>query len=112
MTFKKRLIIPFFFISCSSTTLIKVNDKNVQIFVDGKYKADGEHIHADTKIVGSTTNILLKKIGCEDLSYQFSRTERFDPGACIGGIFLFVPFLWIQKYKNVHHFNFNCTQKI
>jgi hypothetical protein len=33
-----------------------------------------------------------------------SRNEEFDVLACIGGVFVLVPFLWIMKYKPVHQF--------
>lgn len=58
----------------------------------------------DTKIVGSTTTVRLEYPGYETTTGTISRNEEFDVGACIGGVFLLFPFLWIQKYKPIHTF--------
>ncbi|MBC7538587.1 MAG: PEGA domain-containing protein [Bacteriovorax sp.] len=97
--------------SCSSTTLITTNDKDAKIYVDGQYVGKGQYTHTDSKMVGSTTMVMLKKEGCEDMPYTFARNEEFDAGACAGGVFLLVPFLWIQKYRAVHNFEFECTKR-
>lgn len=104
------LLTTLLLVSCSSATLITTNDKDAKIYVDGQYAGKGQYTHIDSKIVGSTTMVLLKKDGCEDIPYSFSRNEKLDVGACAGGIFLLVPFLWIQKYKAVHDFKFQCTK--
>ncbi|MDO9184093.1 MAG: hypothetical protein Q7U04_16890 [Bacteriovorax sp.] len=96
---------------CSSATLISTNDKDVKIYVDGEFAGKGQHTHVDSKIVGSTTTIILKKEGCEDVPYKITRNEQFDIGACAGGLFLIVPLLWVQKYKAKHEYNFECIQK-
>ena len=95
-------------ISCASTTTISVNDKDARIFIDGEFKGKGAVTHTDQKIVGSTTHVDIKKQGCKPQSYAFSRGEVFDAGACIGGVFLLFPFLWIMKYKPARTFEFEC----
>jgi len=55
------------------------------------------------------THVKFKKDGCEEQTYAFSRNEEFDAGACIGGVFLLFPFLWIQKYKPEHNYEYSCT---
>lgn len=105
------LIASFVLVSCSSATLIKTNDKDLNIYVDEKFVGKGQYTHQDSKIWGSTTKVLLKKNGCEDVSYILRRNEKFDAGACIGGIFLLVPLLWIKKYDPVHNFQFVCIKK-
>lgn len=97
--------------SCSSTTLITSSDKDAKIYVDGQYMAKGEYSHTDTKTIGSVTQVQLKKDGCETMNFNFSRNEEFDVGACIGGVFVLVPFLWIQKYRPLHAYEFECTPK-
>jgi hypothetical protein len=96
--------------SCSSTTLISVTDKEAKVYIDGEYKGKGGATHTDTKIVGSTTSVVLKKKGCEPKTYTFSRSEEFDAGACLGGVFVLVPFLWVMKYKPVRTYEFECEQ--
>ena len=97
--------------SCSSTTLITTNDKDAKIYIDGQFVGKGQYTLTDSKMVGSTSSILLKKEGCEDVPYSISKNEEFDAGACAGGVFVLVPFLWIQKYKALHNFDFECTKR-
>jgi len=40
--------------------------------------------------------------GYEVTNAVIFRNEEFDVGACIGGVFLLVPFLWIMGYRPVH----------
>jgi hypothetical protein len=103
------LVATAFFASCSSTTMIRSTDPQAKIFVDGEYKGVGTATHTDTKIVGSTTSIRIEKPGCEPQFYNFSRSEEFDVGACIGGALVLVPFLWIEKYKPEHNYEYICT---
>ncbi len=96
---------------CSSSTMVSVNDPEAKIYVDGEFKGKGNITHTDTKIVGSTTNVTVKKDGCEPMNYSFSRSEELDVGACAGGVFVMFPFLWVMKYKPVHTFEFECNKK-
>lgn len=99
------------FIACSSTTTIRSTDPEAKIYVDGEYKGKGTVTHTDTKTVGSSTSVRLEKPGCEQRNYTFTRNEEFDAGACAGGVFVLVPFLWIQKYKPEHVYEFECEKK-
>ncbi|MGZ3774717.1 MAG: PEGA domain-containing protein [Pseudobdellovibrionaceae bacterium] len=98
--------------ACSSTTTIRSTDSATKIYIDGEYKGKGVVTHTDTKIVGSTTSVRMEKPGCEPQFYTFSRNEEFDAGACAGGVFVLVPFFWIQKYKPEHVYEYECrTQR-
>lgn len=97
------------FTACSSTTVIKATDPEAKIYVDGEMRGKGSVSHTDTKIIGATTYVRLQKDGCEEKTYTFSRNEEFDVGACIGGAFLLVPFLWIQKYRPERTYEYTCT---
>ena len=98
-------------ISCASTTLIKTNDRNVKIYADGQYLGKGEATYTSTKIVGSSTVVGLKKDGCEEKVYTISRNEEFSAGACLGGVLVLIPFLWVMDYKPVHQYEFECGRK-
>ena len=100
-----------FVFNCASTTLIKTNDRNVKIYADGEYLGRGEAKYTSTKIVGSTTYIEFKKDGCRKISHSFSRDEKFAVGACIGGVLVWVPFLWVMNYKPVHQYDFECEKE-
>ena len=104
------LLLATLFASCSSTTLINSTDKSAKIYVDGEYKGKGSVTHTDTKIVGATTSVTIKKKGCAPRSYSFSRSEEFDAGACAGGVFVLVPFLWVMKYKPARTFEYECEK--
>ena len=96
---------------CSSTTVISSSDKDAKIYVDGQLMGKGMVTYSDTKIVGSSTQVMMKKEGCETQTFNFSRNEEFDAGACAGGVFVLVPFLWIEKYHPNHNFEFECSKK-
>jgi hypothetical protein len=113
MTFFSRFILAVTIlatIGCGSTTVIRSTDSNVRIYVDGEYKGKGQVTHSDTKIIGSTTSVRFAKDGCEDQNFTFTRSEEFDVGACIGGAFVLVPFLWVQKYKPERTYEFECRK--
>lgn len=95
--------------SCSSTTMIRTTDPQAKIYIDGEFKGTGTVTHTDTKIVGSTNSVRIERPGCEPAFYTFSRNEEFDAGACAGGVFVMVPFLWIQKYKAERTYEYNCV---
>lgn len=89
------------FASCSSSTIIQSNPSGAKVYLDGQYVGVTPYQHSDTKIVGSTTSVRLEKEGYETLSASFSRSEQADVGAIIGGVFVFVPFLWTMKYNPI-----------
>jgi hypothetical protein len=35
---------------------------------------------------------------------EFTKNEEADVGAIIGGLFVWIPFLWTMKYKAVHNY--------
>jgi len=96
--------------ACSSTTLVQSSDPAAKIYIDDEFKGTGSASHTDTKIVGSNTQVKLKKEGCETQTFNFSRNEDFDAGACAGGVFFLFPFLWIQKYRPIHSYEFSCQK--
>ncbi len=91
-------------VSCSSTTMINSVPSDAIVFINGERVGKTPYLHSDSKTVGSTTLIKLEKEGYEPFYASFSRDESFDVGACIGGLFFLVPFLWIMKYKNSRSF--------
>jgi hypothetical protein len=85
--------------SCASTTMIQSTPSGAKIYLDGQPVGSTPYTHSDTKIVGSTTTVKLVKEGYEPLNTSFSRSEQVDVGAIIGGIFVWIPFLWVMKYN-------------
>lgn len=98
--------------TCASTTTIRSSDSDAKIYVDGELKGKGVATHTDTKTIGSSTSVRIEKPGCEPMYFNFSRNEEFDAGACAGGVSVLVPFLWVQKYKPEHNYEYNCEKKI
>ena len=88
--------------SCASMTMIQSNPSGAKVYLNGEPVGTTPYTHRDTKIVGSTTTVKLKKEGYAPLNTSFSRNEEVDVGAIIGGVFVFVPFLWTMKYKPTH----------
>jgi hypothetical protein len=90
-------------LACTSSTVIQTNVP-ARVFIDGAYVGNTPYVMSDTKIVGSTTSVRLEAPGYEPQQVTIHRSEEFDMGACIGGVFLLVPFLWIEGYKPEHMF--------
>jgi hypothetical protein len=94
-----QLLCLIFLAGCASSTVINTEPQGAQVFVDGELKGSTPYTYSDRKTIGSTTNITVKKEGYEDFTALIVRNEEFDPGACAGGIFTLIPFLWVQKYS-------------
>jgi hypothetical protein len=90
--------------SCASTTMIQSQPPGAKVFLNGEPVGVTPYAMTDTKIVGSTTMVRLEAPGYEPLNGVIARNEEFDVGACIGGVFVLFPFLWIMGYKPVHTF--------
>ena len=90
--------------SCSSTTMIQSIPSGAKIYVDGQPMGRTPYAHTDTKIVGTITTVDLEKEGYAPLYTSFARTEQVDVGAIIGGLFVWIPFLWIMKYNPIHNY--------
>ncbi len=92
------------FASCASTTTILSTPAGAKLYLNGEPAGSTPYTHRDTKIVGATTSVRLEKEGYETLNTSFSRDEKADVGAIIGGVFFLFPFLWTMKYKPTHTF--------
>jgi hypothetical protein len=90
--------------ACASTTIIQSVPSGARLYLNGEAAGSTPYTMTDTKIVGSSTTVRLELPGYEPTTGLITRNEEFDAGACIGGIFLLVPFLWIEGYKPLHTF--------
>ncbi len=96
------LVISIFLSSCSSSTMIISEPPGATVYINSQKKGKTPYRHRDTKIVASTSDILLKKDGYKDFYVSITKDEALDVGALIGGIFFTIPFLWIMKYEPIH----------
>ncbi len=97
------------FAGCSSSTVIRSNVPGARVFLDGEYVGNTPYTMSDTKIVGSTTRVRIEAPGYAPTVASISRSEEFSVGACIGGVFLLVPFLWIMDYKPEHFYQMSAA---
>jgi len=88
--------------ACSSTTTIMSRPSGARLYLNGEAVGVTPYAMTDTKIIGSTTTVRLELPGYETTNAAITRNEQFDAGACIGGVFLLFPFLWIQGYNPTH----------
>jgi hypothetical protein len=93
------LILSILLSSCASSTMIYSGPEDAKIYIDGEPVGKTPYLHTDTKIIGSTTTVKLEKEGYQPFYTTFSRNEQADAGAIIGGLFVWIPFLWTMKYK-------------
>ncbi len=98
------------FASCASTTVIQSTPGEAKLYLNGEPVGNTPYTVRDSKIVGSSTTVQLKKDGYEPLTTSFSKDEEVNVGAIIGGIFFLFPFLWTMKYKPVHTYELTPTQ--
>jgi len=90
--------------SCSSTTMIQSSPPNAKLYLNGQAVGTTPYTLTDTKIVGSRTEVKIVKEGYEPLFTTITRDEQVDVGAIIGGLFVWVPFLWTMKYQPTHNY--------
>lgn len=88
--------------ACASTTVINSDPSGATLYLNGEKVGVTPYTHTDSKIVGSTNTVMLKKEGYQDLATAFSRNEEVSVGAVIGGVLVLVPFLWVMEYKPTH----------
>lgn len=93
--------------ACSSTTNIISSDPEAKIFVDGEYRGTGATTQTDKKIVGTPTQVTLRKEGCRPIHYTYTRSEVVNAWAIVGGVVL-VPLLWVMNYKPSRTLEFYC----
>lgn len=93
-----------FLSGCSSSTLIQTTPPGAAVYVDMQRVGTTPYTYTDTKIVGATTILTLKKDGYQDMNVTLTRNEKADVGAIIGGVFLLVPFLWVCEYNPMHNY--------
>lgn len=91
-------------LSCKSTTIIKSEPAGAVVYINGQKKGETPYTYSDTKIVGSATNIVLKKAGYTDFQTVLTRDEQADAGAIVAGCFFLVPFLWAMEYEPEHNY--------
>ena len=87
------------FSSCASSTVFRTTPEGAKVYADGQYLGTTPVTYSDTKIVGSSTNIRIEKEGYKTVNAVLNRSEQADIGAIVGGLFVWIPFLWTMKYN-------------
>lgn len=98
------LLVIITFANCSSTTKISSSPEGAKVYINNEFKGKTPYIHKDTKIVGSSIVVKLKKENYKEFSTVITKDEEFNTGACVGGVFVLVPFLWIMQYQPEHKY--------
>lgn len=89
---------------CASTTIIRA-PAGTKIEIDGRDVGVAPYTYSDTKIVGSSTMVTLKKDGYVTKNVTIGRNSNVNVGALIGGILVGVPFLWVMDYAPQYEFS-------
>ncbi len=98
------LLTSIFFAGCSSTTIIQTEPTGASVYLNEKHVGTSPYEMKDKKITASCTNLKLKMPGYKTSYHTICKDEQLNPGALIGGIFLFIPYLWILEYYPVHYY--------
>lgn len=88
--------------SCRSSTVINTVPPGAKLYVEEEYVGTTPYQYEDQKITGATTRLRLEKEGYAPKNVVLKRNEEVDAGAIVAGVFLLVPFLWLQEYKATH----------
>ena len=89
---------------CVSSTMIRSQPPGAKLYLNGEPVGRTPYMMTDAKIVGSTTYVKLDLEGHTPFETVIQRNEVFDPGACVGGVLVLFPFLWIMGYKPDHSY--------
>jgi PEGA domain len=104
------MLLAFGVAACTSSTVIRTNVPGARVYLNGMYVGQTPYMMSDTKIVGSTTRVRVEADGYEPIDTVISRNEVFDVGACIGGVLVLFPFLWIMGYQPDHFYELRAGQ--
>ncbi len=98
--FVKFILVAFLIIlqSCVSSTLIHSSPEGAKIYTNSNFLCTTPCKYSDTKIVGSTTNLVLKKEGYKNLYTSLTRDEKVEAGPTVAGFFFFPSWLWALGY--------------
>ena len=93
----------FVFMGCASTTTIKSRPDGATVYVDNVKIGTTPMQHSDTDIAGSTRSLKLTKEGYKPLETTIRKNE-LQWGPLIGGLLVFIPFIWILGYPGTYDF--------
>jgi hypothetical protein len=96
------LLVVLFLTSCSSSTMIQSIPSGAKVYLDDEYAGTTPYFMTDKKISFSSTRVELKEEGYENFITMLTKDEEVNVGAIIGGLFVWVPFLWVMDYKPTH----------
>ncbi len=96
------LLVTILFSSCSSWTMIQSIPSGAKVYLDSEYAGTTPYLMEDMKISWSSTRVELKEEGYENFRTTLTKDEEVNVGAIIGGLFVWVPFLWVMDYKPTH----------
>ena len=82
--------------------MIQSIPSGAKVYLDSEYAGTTPYLMKDTKISWSQTRVELKEEGYENFITTLSKDEEVNVGAIIGGLFVWVPFLWVMDYKPYH----------
>ena len=89
---------------CASTTVIKSAPDGATLFLNGEKVGVTPYRYTDKKIVGSDTNVWLKKECYQDFTTVLMRNEDLNIKTAVAGVFALFPFFWVMDYKPVHFY--------
>ena len=90
------------FASCSSSTLIQSIPSGAKVYLDTEFAGTTPYYMKDMKLSWSRTSVEIKEEGYNNFRTTITKDEQVNVGAIIGGLFVWVPFVWVMDYKPTH----------
>jgi hypothetical protein len=103
------LLVSILFSSCSSWAMVQSIPSGAKVYHDSEYSGTTPYLMKDMKISWSKTRVELKKEGYKKFRPTLTKDEGVNVGAVIGGLVVWVPFLWVMDYKPNHTYEFEAN---
>ena len=94
-----------FFVGCASTTVIKSNPDNANIYIGDIKKGTTPYELTDSKVLYSSERVKLEKPGYKTLRTEIKKDATLNVGALVGACFVGVPILWLLGYEKEYFFD-------
>jgi len=96
-------------VACASTTVLNSVPPGAKVYLNDEPVGTTPYTLSDTKTFWSKTSVRLEAQGYETFTATLNRNEEFQAGACLGGVLVGFPFLWIMGYKPEHTYELHTS---
>jgi hypothetical protein len=82
--------------------MIQSIPSGAKVYLDSEFAGTTPYYMEDMKLSWSRTSVEIKEEGYNNFRTTITKDEQVNVGAIIGGLFVWVPFVWVMDYKPTH----------